>query len=188
MQSRGKVLFLLEVALFVALGVILDLFSFRAWLQGSSISLQMVPIFIMSYRWGWRGGLTTGFVYGLVQLVTGAYIIHPIQALIDYVLSFVLVGLCAITANVVLKSIKQNNQLKASCYVVIGCLIGSLGRFIMHNVAAIIFFASFAPPNQPVWLYATIYNASYVFPSFIVSSVIMVLLVQMRPKLIFFHK
>ncbi|AYW48603.1 hypothetical protein C7K38_09620 [Tetragenococcus osmophilus] len=51
MQSRGKVLFLVEVALFVALGVILDLFSFRAWLQGGSISLQMVPIFIMSYRW-----------------------------------------------------------------------------------------------------------------------------------------
>lgn len=188
MQTNRKVLFIIEVALFSAIAVVLDLFSFSAWGQGGSISLQMVPIFLMSFRWDWRGGLTTGLIFGLLQLVMGAYIIHPFQALLDYPLAFIAVGCSAITANFVRKSVEQKNKTKTVLYITLGCLVGSFLRLIFHNLSAMIYFGASAPAGQPVWLYATIYNVSYIFPSFVLSVLLILLLIQTRMQIIYYKK
>lgn len=184
MQTNRKVLFIIEVALFSAIAVVLDLFSFSAWGQGGSISLQMVPIFMMSFRWGWKGGLTTGLIFGLLQLIMGAYIIHPFQAVLDYPLAFTVVGCSAITTIHIKKSVEQKNRAKTVLYVTLGCLVGSFLRLVFHNLSAMIYFGASAPADQPVWLYATIYNSSYIFPSFVLS----VLLIQTRMQMIYVKK
>lgn len=74
---------LVEIALFSVLCVILDLFSFKAWGQGGSISLQMLPIFVIAFRHGLKAGSITGLIFGLLQLLLGAYILNPIQAFLD---------------------------------------------------------------------------------------------------------
>jgi thiamine transporter len=184
MQSRSKVLFLVEVAIFAALAVILDLFSFKAWAQGGSISLQMVPIFLMAFRWGWKGGLLTGLVVGLLQLVTGPYIIHVVQGFLDYPAAFTLVGLAAVTSGLAQKAAKQNNRFKLALLLIVGTLIGSVGRFAAHFVGGMVFFGSAAAPGQSVWVYSLIYNGSYLLPSFIASIAVIIILVFAQPKLI----
>ncbi|MGX7197975.1 energy-coupled thiamine transporter ThiT [Enterococcus olivae] len=187
MQTNRKVLFMIEMALFSAIAVVLDLFSFSAWGQGGSISLQMVPIFMMSFRWGWKGGVATGWVFGLLQLIMGAYIIHPFQALLDYPLAFTAVGCSALTANLIRKAVEQKSQTKAVVYITLGCLTGSFLRLVFHNLSAMIYFGASAPADQPVWLYATIYNVSYILPSFILSVLLLLILVQARNS-IFYKK
>lgn len=184
MQSRSKVLFLVEVAIFAALAFVLDLFSFKAWAQGGSISLQMVPIFLMAFRWGWKGGLTTGFVVALLQLVTNPYIIHVVQGFLDYPLAFTLVGLAAVTAGSARKAAKENNRTRLIGFLIIGTLIGSIGRFAAHFVGGMVFFGFAAAPGQTVWAYSLIYNGSYLLPSFIASIIVILILVLAQPKLI----
>ncbi|QXE02930.1 energy-coupled thiamine transporter ThiT [Terribacillus sp. DMT04] len=184
MQSRSKVLFLVEVAIFAALAVVLDLFSFKAWAQGGSISLQMVPIFLMAFRWGWKGGLVTGLVVGLLQLVTGPYIIHVVQGFLDYPAAFTLVGFAAVTSGLAQKAARQNNRFKLALLLIAGTLIGSVGRFAAHFVGGMVFFGSAAAPGQSVWVYSLIYNGSYLLPSFIASMAVIIILVFAQPKLI----
>lgn len=183
MRSKSKVSFMVEVALFSAIATVLDLFSFSAWGQGGSISLQMIPIFIMCFRRGWKGGCSTGLIFGLIQMLTG-YIINPIQGILDYPIAFALVGLSAITAQYVHQSLRQNKKIKAFIFIAIGCFIGSCARLIIHILSAVIFFSAFAPENQSVWLYAVTYNASYVIPSCVVSIIVILALVKINANII----
>jgi len=188
MQASNRVLFFMEVAIFAALSLVLDVFSFRAWAQGGSISLQMIPIFLMSFRWGWKGGILTGLLVGLLQLITDPYIIHPVQGLLDYPVAFTLVGLTAVTASSARKAAQENNRTKFIGHLFIGAFIGSMGRFAAHFLSAIIFFGAGAAPGQAVWLYSLIYNGSYVLPSFIVSIIIIIILLSTRLNLILTKK
>jgi len=100
-KMNHKTLFLVEVAVFSSLALLLDLVSgfifSRIWPQGGSVSIAMVPIFLMAYRWGIKGGLSTGFLLGLLQVVSGtAWIAHPIQGFIDYFLAFTVVGISGV--------------------------------------------------------------------------------------------
>ncbi len=167
-----RISFIVEVALFSALAFVLDLFSFRAWGQGGSISLQMLPIFIISYRWGLAGGLTSGLVFGLIQMLYG-YIINPIQGILDYPLAFTLVGLSGIFSMTIYKSIDADNKVRSNSLIAVSTLIGASGRFISHVLSAIIYFASGAPVGQAVWAYAVIYNGSFMVPSYILTIIVL---------------
>ena len=46
----------------------------------------------MAFRWGIAGGMLTGFVSGLLQLVTGGYVLNPVQAALDYFVAYAFVG------------------------------------------------------------------------------------------------
>ena len=64
-QERSNTLFLVEVAVFSALAFLFDfiagLLSLKIWPQGGSISIAMVPVFLMAFRWGIKGGILSGF-------------------------------------------------------------------------------------------------------------------------------
>src|SRR5699024_10474383 len=98
MRSK-RVLFLVEVAMFTALALALDLLpflSFKIWGQGGSISFAMIPVFIVAFRWGLKGGLLTGFLYGALQIPFGAWIMTPLQGFIEYGLAFTVLGFAGI--------------------------------------------------------------------------------------------
>lgn len=184
MQARNRVLFFIEVAIFTSLSLVMEVFSFRAWAQGGSISLQMIPILLMAFKWGWKGGITTGLLVGLLQFFTGPYIIHPIQGLLDYPVAFALIGFTAIPSRLIHKAAYENNRIKFIGLLFIGGLIGSINRFLAHFFSAIIFFGSSAPHGQAVWIYSLIYNSTYVMPSFIVSIIVIIIILSAHPNLI----
>ncbi len=153
---------LTEIALFAALGIILDLLSGLVtgaiWLFGGSISLGVIPIFIVSFRRGLKAGLLTGFIVGMLQLVIGdPYIVHPVQFIFDYIFAYTVIGVSGITAY-------RLSEKK----IVFGVLIGITGRFLMHFIAGVVFFAEYAE-GQPVIRYSLIYNATYLLPTLILS-------------------
>lgn len=66
-KLKNKTLFLVEVAIFTALALLLDILpiGFKLWPQGGSVSFAMIPIFIVAFRWGLKGGLYQGFFGGI---------------------------------------------------------------------------------------------------------------------------
>lgn len=187
MRNR-RILFLVEVAMFAAIGAVLSLpyLSVPLWVQGGSISFAMVPIFFMAFRWGLKGGLLTGLLIGLINSLIQPFIVHPVQYIMDYPLAFTVVGLAGIFAKNVQDSMKEGNAAKITAYVTSGALLGSILRFFSHYIGGIVFFASYAPEGVPVWLYSLTYNLGYMTPSFIISSLILSFVIYKQPSLIYF--
>ncbi|WML49693.1 energy-coupled thiamine transporter ThiT [Neobacillus sp. PS3-34] len=187
MKQRSNTLFIVEIAVFTALAYLLDLASgfifSRIWPQGGSVSIAMVPIFLMAYRWGIKGGVLTGFLLGLLQLVIGfSTVVHPVQGFLDYFLAFSTVGLAGVFARGIKNALQANQKSKWMTYAVLGAFIGSLLRFICHFISGFVFFGSYAPKGQPVALYSFIYNGTYMLPSFIISAVLVILVISAAPK------
>ena len=186
---KRKTLFLVEVAVFAALAVLLDyvsgIISLRIWPQGGSVSIAMVPIFIMAFRWGLKGGLTTGLLLGALQLVvTQPWIATPVQAFIDYFVAFTVVGFAGIFAKKVQQRFEEGEKTVANAYMVTGILLGSMLRFLCHFATGIIFFGMYAPEDQPIALYSFLYNGSYMLPSAIISGVVVVALYGAASKVL----
>ncbi|SRR5690606_18826061 len=183
-----RTLFIIEVAILTALALVLDLIpflKFKLWAQGGSISFAMIPVFIVAFRWGLKGGLLSGFLWGILQIATGdAYILNFWQGLIDYGFAFTLLGLAGIVSKQVHEAVKENQVSKIIQYVVIGVLIGGFGRFISHFLAGTIFFADAAPEGQAAWLYSLIYNMSYMIPALIIAMIVIGFLFAKQPRLL----
>jgi thiamine transporter len=186
-MKQNKTLFLVEIAIFTALAFLLDLVSnfvfSRIWPQGGSVSLAMVPVFLMAFRWGIKGGALTGFLLGLLQFVLGySQIYTPIQGIIDYLVAFTVVGFAGIFAAQVKQGVHNHQKGMWVTFAILGVFIGSLLRFLSHFYTGIVFFGEYAPEGQPVALYSFVYNGTYMLPSFILSAIIVILVISAAPK------
>ncbi|MBS8262905.1 energy-coupled thiamine transporter ThiT [Mesobacillus boroniphilus] len=186
-MKQKQTLFLVEIAVFSALAYLLDLFSgflfSRIWPQGGSVSIAMVPVFLMAFRWGLKGGILTGFIFGLLQFILGmSQIYHPVQGVLDYLIAFAVLGMAGFFAAQVKAAMQGGNRRKWIGYVVAGVFIGSVLRFIAHFLSGWIFFGSYAPEGQPAWLYSVIYNGTYMLPSMILSAILVTLVISYAPS------
>ncbi|MBS4171864.1 energy-coupled thiamine transporter ThiT [Bacillus sp. FJAT-49736] len=184
-----KTLFLVEVAVLGALAYLLDLISGvicqAIWPEGGSVTLAMIPVFIMAYRWGIKGGLLTGFLLGLLQFVAGFPKIYTVtQGILDYFVAFTVIGFAGIFVNQIRSGLSASKKGKWITYSIIGIFVGSLLRFAVHFYTGIIFFGSYAPPGQPVAIYSFLYNGSYMLPSFILSVILVIFILLISPRLV----
>lgn len=185
MQSK-RTLFIIEVAIFTALAFVLDIIpflSFKIWGQGGSISFVMIPVFIVAFRWGLKGGLLSGLLLGALKMLIGGYVIHPVQALLDYPVAFTVLGLAGLFATAAQTALKANDTKRYIGMVTTGVLIGITFRFISHYFAGVVFFGS-AIEGMNAWLYSLIYNSSYLIPSFIINVAAVSFLFNKRPNLL----
>lgn len=182
-MNKKRLLMMVEIAIFAALGLVLDQLSFKMWAQGGSISFVMVPIILMAIRWGLSAGLATGLLIGVLQMMFGAYIVHWLQAILDYGFAFTIVGLAAIVRNPLLKATQVLDKGKMALYIVIGTLLGGTLRFVSHSLAGVVFFKEYAGDDN-VWTYSIIYNGSYMLPATILTAIIAVLLFTSAPQLL----
>ncbi|WP_164669241.1 energy-coupled thiamine transporter ThiT [Virgibacillus doumboii] len=184
-MSSKRILFLVEVAIFTALAYMLDIIpflSFKIWAFGGSISLAMIPVFIVAFRWGIKGGLLAGFLWGMLQMAIGPnYILHPIQGILDYPAAFTVLGFAGVFANRIQTAVKSGDKSKYLMYIMFGVLLGSMLRFISHYFAGVFFFES-AIEGVNVWVYSLLYNVSYIIPSFIICTIAVFLLFHKQPK------
>lgn len=163
-----------EISILIALAFILDYASnlFMGWLwpQGGSISISLIPIAIIAFRYGWLAGVMGGFIMGLLQLLTGAYIMHPIQVLFDYPLPYAALGFAGVFAN------KVNGTTGIKQMVCIWCAtgLGSFLRLICHVISGAVFFAPVTGENP--WVFSIVYNTPYIIMSYIVSTVLLTIL------------
>lgn len=119
--------------------------------MGGAVTLfSMLFITLVGYWYGLRTGLMVAFSYGLLQFVTGPYILSIPQVLCDYVLAFGALGLSGVFRN-----FKHG--------LVEGYILGVFGRFVFSFLSGFIFFADYAPPEMNPVVYSFLYNAAYLF-------------------------
>ncbi|WP_186577655.1 energy-coupled thiamine transporter ThiT [Aquibacillus kalidii] len=182
-----RTLFLVEVAIFASFAIVLDLIpflSFKIWPQGGSVSLAMIPIFLVAFRWGTKGGLLAGLLYGLLQLIIEPHIRHWLQAILEYGVAFAGLGLAGLFAKQARKAISAENSRAFIRNVIMGVLLGCSVRYLAHILAGVVFFKEYAPEGIPVWWYSITYNGTYMLPSFIICTVAVWLLFSRQPRLI----
>lgn len=181
-----RTLFIIEVAIFTGIALALDILpflKFKIWPAGGSVSLAMIPIFIVAFRWGLKGGLLSGFLWGILQIAVGdAYILNFYQGLIEYGLAFTGLGLAGIFSKPVQKAVQKEQGTKTFLYLFLGIFIGGMARFAGHFAAGWFFFEDAAPEGQSPALYSFIYNSTYMFPSMVICLLVLFLLFHKQPR------
>lgn len=182
-NTKNRVLALVETAMMAALAVGLELlcqFLPSPWAYGGSISLGAIPIIYLSYRRGWKWGLSAGFVYSCVQMMLGFYVPPAntftsivLCVLLDYVLAFSALGLACVFAAPFEKSGK--NAVRLAGYIV-GAVGASFLRFICSFLSGVVLWDSYAPEGMNVWIYSLVYNGSYMLGNAAIAAVILFLL------------
>lgn len=152
-MRNKKVLMMMEIAVMVAFAYLLSLFRVGKMPQGGSVSLQMLPLFVIALRWGGVPGIIAGLLFSGVKMMVDPYIVHPVQALLDYPLAFAAVGLTGFFKEKPLA----------------GITIGGLSRFVMHFLAGVVFFGEYALPGQSVYVYSSVYNITYMGPEILIA-------------------
>jgi len=158
--AEATILISLSSALYYTSRIYLPFFHLP---EGGSITVaSMVPLFWFALRRGLRWGVEAGTVYGLVHIVLSGGVYYPTQILLDYPLAFGALGLAGAFRKRPL----------------VGVAVGMTGRFICHFISGVVFFAAYAWPGWSPIPYSAAYNASYLVPEFIISSIIMYIIVK----------
>ena len=165
MEGKRKILkissrTMVEGALCVALSVALSMFKLFKMPQGGSVSLTTLPLLVFALRNGCFAGASAGFTAGIIRLFLGAYIVHPLQALLDYPAALAAIGLAGIF---------QSN-------IYLGVVTGMAGCLISYALSGVIFFASYAPEGTNALLYSIIYNATFLVPEMLIDIILIRLL------------
>src|SRR5690554_2709142 len=185
MEMRKDIKFIAEIGMFAGIGLVLDLlasvYSRFIWTMGGSISFAMVPIFIMAFRWGLKGGLLTGLIVGVVQILwAGSGWGHPAQIILDYPLAYGLVGVAGILS----KKIFNNEGAARLYYINFAIIIGGGLRTLSHILSGYIFFSAYTPDGYDALPWSIIYNLGYMVPSILISSIVIRIIAAKNPKII----
>ena len=156
---------LTEAAIAVALSFVLGFFVLFKMPFGGSVSLEMIPLILLSLRQGWKVGVIAGAAYGLLDLAIDPFVVHPLQLLLDYPLAFGVLGLAGLFKPTVWGA-------------VLGATVAVLARFFCHFLSGVVFFASYAPDGWNPFLYSAAYNAAYLAPSLLIAIVVVLVLLK----------
>ena len=176
----------MECALMIAVGTVLAQIKIFTMPYGGSVTLvSMLPFILVSFRHGVKWGLFTGFINGLLQLITcfyappsGTLTALVAMILLDYLLAFMALGLAQGFA----KPFK--NRLTG---VAVGTATVCFLRFICSFLSGALLWGSYQSYYEwaaglSVWEYSFIYNGTYMLPELIITSICACLLVKLAPK------
>ena len=181
---------LCEIGIFAALGFVFDelqgvLFG-GVFPNGGSIGFAMIAVLIIAYRRGLLPALLTGLLMGLFDIATKAYVIHPLQVLLDYIFPYFLVGFAGL-----LKPLFDNSNTKQEkvLWLIAGTFLGGLLKLASHYFAGVIYWAD---PTYFAWnlnemnpyLYCFIYNIAFIGPSIILTGALLVVVYLTAPKVL----
>ncbi|MDI9520336.1 MAG: energy-coupled thiamine transporter ThiT [Bacillota bacterium] len=171
---------MLESAILIGISLVLNEFvTFKApWAFGGSVTLgSILPLVLISWRWGTRQGLFSAFVFSLLQMFIGfknvTYGQNVLQmffiAFLDYILAYTVVGFAGI-----LKNRLKNHLLALGGGIVLVCLL----RFICHFFSGWLIWDALWPNAEGMYgaVYSLIYNGGYMLPETLISLVIGLLL------------
>ena len=140
---------MIMISLFAACSLVLSKIKLIQYPQGGGIDLlSSLPILMIGLLYGPITGMTCGLITGILSLMGSAYIIHPAQFLLDYILPTMLLGVSG------LFGCKQKKN------IFIGCLIAVFLKEICQILSGCIYFAEYAWEGWNPLLYSIVYNLS----------------------------
>ena len=153
------------IGMFSAISFILYMIHFIRYPQDGGITLfSMLPTMLLAILYGRGAGLTGGLIFGLLKLLNGAYVVHPAQFLLDYILSNMALGLAG----------EFGREKKSDMFK--GCLFASSLSVLISIISGVVYFGQYAPEGMNIVLYSCIYNISSAGVEGLLSSIILVLL------------
>ncbi len=167
-----KLVTMVETAIMIALAVILSFVAVWKMPQGGSVSLTMIPLFILSFRRGFLSGVIGGVLYGAVSILIDGVIYHPMSILLDYTLAYGVLGVAGLFK-------------KSYLGIVLGTVLGTILRYVCSLLSGAVLFAEYAPEGMNPWIYSLGYNATYILPELIICIVALLALYGGAKRLFF---
>ena len=143
------------------------------WVHGGGITIvSMLPLVLLTNRYGTRYGLVCCLGYSLIQMILGIDNLQWAQSflmgvgivLFDYVLAYTAIGTSAVFKG------KLGGRRKE---IALGVVLSMTLRFICHFISGWMVWHSIAPEqfswSTPLW--SLIYNVSYMAPEIILTTV-----------------
>ena len=180
-MRNKKITILAECAVMVALAFVLSCAKLGKMPLGGSITVaSMLPIMLISIKYGNAIGLSSAFVYSVTQVLQAVaegdvfpYCETPttlvICVLFDYLLPFTLLGLSG--AFMKLSAIRHT-EMRAY----IGIVSVVVARFFCHFVTGVAIWGQWAPDGMGKYLYSFLYNGSFLSLDFLICIVVAVLM------------
>ena len=198
-KTYSKTRILVECALMIAIGTVLSNIKIFTMPNGGSVTLlSMLPFVLVSFRHGVKWGLFTGFVNGCLQLIMGFYpppastvLYFAGEVLLDYLLAFTVLGFACLIAKPF-----RNRTVGVGVSAFVVCLLRFLCSFLSGYIVwkdydyAFSWMTEIGFPgisNMSVdglcWLYSAVYNATYMLPEAILTTVLVVILIRVAPQI-----
>lgn len=168
-QLTNKTLRTTETAIMVAAAAVLSFIKIVDMPFGGSVTLfSMLPIAIISFRYGLGWGVLAGFANSVIQMLFGmknltyATSAGAVVAIImlDYIVAFLVIGLSGMFKG----KIKDNGTALAA-----GTLVTCVLRYICHVISGCTVWAGVSIPDADGLIYSLAYNATYMIPETIVT-------------------
>lgn len=151
-------------AMMSAIAYVLYMVPLIKYPQGGGITLMsMLPIMLLSILCGRTAGLTGGILFGLCKLLNGAFIIHPVQFILDFILSTMALGLA--------DTFGHDKKYKIIC----GALLATGIALFFNTLSGVLFFGQYAPEGMNILLYSFIYNGTSVGVEGVITSILLAL-------------
>ena len=168
MKNKEKLILCAEVAIFSAIGFVLDLlaglYSGYLFPFGGSLSLALIPVVVLSFRRGPVAGVLCGLIIGMLDLVDGVppftdtWYNYFLMILLDYLLAYPVAGLCGLFKPLIKK-------IDFKIVITIATLTAGVGKFLVHFLSGVLLWPEF--PGQPILersIYSITYNGSIPIP------------------------
>ena len=172
---------LVESALMIAIGTVLsELKVGSLWAFGGGLTIgSMVPLVLISHRWGIKWGTFTAFVYSLLQLILGVDNVQYATSvgmaiaiiLLDYIIAYTVIGL--------------SSMFGSSRPAIIGGVVVTLGlRFLCHFLTGWMIWDALWPNEFGMTsaVYSLWYNGSYMLPEIVITAILACILVPWLNK------
>lgn len=184
-MNKTRLVSMIEASFFAGFALILDLLPSIQIAPWVSISFAMVPIFVISFRWGTMAGMLSGFLWGVLRLIFEPAMFTPLQVIIDYFIAFAFIGLAGLFRRKLLSGMRDKKRFTAVLWLFLAVFTGSFVRYFWHFIAGIIFWGHYAPEGTSPVIYSFVINGTAMLGSFFLSFITLVLLFWNASKLIF---
>lgn len=168
---------LTESAIFIAIATVLSFLKIDLPFGGGVTIVSMLPLIIISHRWGWKWGVFTAFVYGVLQMLFGldnvGYATTFLTAvgviLLDYLVAYTCIGLSGIFD-------RPCGKTRAS--VCVGIAVTFFLRFLCHYITGVWIWGGWMPETfmnatmTSPWLYSFLYNGWYMLAELVVTEIV----------------
>lgn len=163
-KRRSNLVKLAECAVMLALSVVLSFIEIWKMPMGGGITLlSMLPVCLISVKYGVKGALPTTFLYSLIQFAIGFFSGNVfvycvtlstwiICLLFDYIVPYTVLGF----SGMLRKSLGDAG-------IIAGIALAIIIRFICHYTTGVVIWGQWAEGMSP-YLYSLIYNGQYMLP------------------------
>ena len=181
-MKNPKLLMLTECSIMLALSIVLSMVKIIPMPMGGSVTLlSMLPVMLVSVKYGLKGGLPCAFGLALFRLLEGVargnvfvYCTEAktviICALFDYIIPFTVLG-CAAMFRKPADKLRPDNRKAADALLLAGFVTVIAARFVCHFITGFTIWGQWAPEGQSKYIYSLLYNGQYMLPECIFTTV-----------------